>query len=187
MRGPFGRPWDLDRAVGRHAVFVAGGIGIAPLRAAIDELAFHRSPRQRITVLAGAGTPTQHLYEPWMLRLLHEGVDVRRAVDGVGGYFGWSGHVGLVTDLIPEVIGEAAVPGSVAAYVCGPDRMMTATVEALESVGVDASDVELTLERNMQCANGWCGHCQLGPLLVCRDGPVVRAADLGDLLVRAEL
>ena len=64
---------------------------------------------------------------------------------------------------------------------------MTATVEALESVGVSASDVELTLERNMQCANGWCGHCQLGPLLVCRDGPVVRAADLGDLLVRAEL
>ncbi len=75
----------------------------------------------------------------------------------------------------------------VAAYVCGPDPMMAATIETFRRCRVAADDIEVTLERNMQCANGWCGHCQLGPLLVCRDGPVATAAELGDLLERSEL
>ena len=182
VRGPFGRAWNLDRVGGRHAVFVAGGIGLAPLCAAIDRVV-RDGTANRISVLVGAATPQSHLFASWLKSLLDDGVDVLRAVDAVGPRDVWDGHVGFVTELISAVVDD----GPVAAYVCGPDPMMTATTTMLRRLGVDASDIEVTLERNMQCANGWCGHCQLGPLLVCRDGPVVTADELGDLLEREEL
>lgn len=186
VRGPFGRPWDLERADGRHAVFVAGGIGIAPLRAAIDELASGTtaSPR-RLSVLVGAATPSDQLYGPWLDELSRRGVEVLRAVDRSDE--SWPYSVGFVTDLIPPVVAEWTGTVDVAAYVCGPDPMMAATIDTLRWCRVAVDDIEVTLERNMQCANGWCGHCQLGPLLVCRDGPVASAAELGDLLERSEL
>ena len=186
VRGPFGRPWDLERADGHHAVFVAGGIGIAPLRAAIDELASGSpvAPR-RLSVLVGAATPRDHLYGPWLDELSERGVEVLRAVDRSDE--SWPHSVGFVTDLIAPAVAEWTGTVDVAAYVCGPDPMMAATIDALRWCRVAVDDIEVTLERNMQCANGWCGHCQLGPLLVCRDGPVASAAELGDLLERSEL
>jgi NAD(P)H-flavin reductase len=188
VRGPFGRPWNLARASGRHAVFIAGGIGIAPLRAAIAFTASSvgEAPA-RLSVLVGASTPADHLYGSWLDALSVRGVDVRRAVDRVDGSNQWAAHVGLVTDLIGPAIAGSADGSDVAAYACGPDVMMVATIATLRHHGVAASDIEVTLERNMQCANGWCGHCQLGPLLLCRDGPVATAAELGDLLERSEL
>jgi anaerobic sulfite reductase subunit B len=182
VRGPFGRPWNLDRAAGRHAVFVAGGIGLAPLRAAIDQLARQRIA-DRISVLVGARTPEHHLYGGWLRKLAAEGVTVLRAVDGLTERYAWKDHVGLVTDLVPQVVDGQPV----AAFVCGPDPMMVATISSLRRSGVADDDIEVTLERNMQCANGWCGHCQLGPLVVCCDGPVVTSTELGRLLEQAEL
>jgi anaerobic sulfite reductase subunit B len=186
VRGPFGRPWDLQRADGRHAVFVAGGIGIAPLRAAIDELSSNRTvaPR-RLSVLVGAATPSDHLYGSWLIDLSDRGVEVLRTVDRTDE--SWPHEIGFVTELIAPVVAEWTGNVDVAAYVCGPDPMMAATIDTLGRCRVAADDIEVTLERNMQCANGWCGHCQLGPLLVCRDGPVATAAELGDVLERSEL
>jgi anaerobic sulfite reductase subunit B len=189
VRGPFGVPWNLDRCRSRHALFIAGGIGLAPLRAAIEEVAaMPRPDRPRITVLVGARDPANVLSGQWLSELVERGVDVVVTVDGLGDGDAegrdWNGPTGLVTDLIAATIES---PALVEAYVCGPDVMMHATIAELRACGVQSGQVEVTLERNMQCANGWCGHCQLGPLLVCRDGPVVRADRLGDLLARSEL
>ena len=185
VRGPFGVPWDLDRCRSRHALFIAGGIGLAPLRAAIEEVAsLPPGERPVISVLVGARDPTNVLYGPWLTSLADRGVDVVTTVDVVPDGIDWTGAIGLVTDLITPTIDA---PSQVEAYVCGPDVMMHATVAELGRCGVLSRQVEVTLERNMQCANGWCGHCQLGPLLVCRDGPVIRADRLGDLLTRNEL
>jgi anaerobic sulfite reductase subunit B len=182
VRGPFGRPWNLDRAAERHALFVAGGIGIAPLRAAIDQVV-GRGTSSSVSVLVGAATPESHLFGAWLDSLAREGAHVLRAVDSFGSHDVWDDHVGLVTELISEVVDDHAI----SAYVCGPDPMMVATASTLHRLGVDPRDVEVTLERNMQCANGWCGHCQLGPLLVCRDGPVVTVEQLGHVLEQEEL
>jgi anaerobic sulfite reductase subunit B len=182
VRGPFGRPWNLDRAGGQHAVFVAGGIGLAPLRAAIDQLARQRIA-DRISILVGAQRPKDHLYGPWLQQLAAENVTVLRTVDATSERSAWNERVGLVTDLVPLVVDDHPI----AAFVCGPDPMMVATIASLRRSGVAAEAIEVTLERNMQCANGWCGHCQLGPLLVCCDGPVVTSAELGRLLEQAEL
>ena len=181
VRGPFGRAWNLERAVGRHAVFVAGGIGLAPLRAAIISVAQDvRVPR--VSVLVGASTHDDQIYRRWLSSLPSDRVEVCRSVDAAGTPVR-SEHVGLVTDLIPRVVHDSHA----VAYVCGPDPMMTATVDTLHRAGVELDDIEVTLERNMQCGTGWCGHCQLGPHLLCRDGPVFRSTELGDLLERHEL
>jgi anaerobic sulfite reductase subunit B len=182
VRGPFGRPWNLDRAEGQHAVFVAGGIGLAPLRAAIDQLA-RRRVAERISVLIGAQTPEDHLYGRWLQQLAAENVTVLRTVDATSECSAWNERVGLVTDLVPLVVDDHRV----AAFICGPDPMMVATISSLRHLGVVDDDIEVTLERNMQCANGWCGHCQLGRLFVCCDGPVVTSTELGRLLEQAEL
>jgi anaerobic sulfite reductase subunit B len=182
VRGPFGRAWDLQRVDQRHAVFVAGGIGLAPLRAAIEGVT-QGGLADRVSVLVGSGTPEQQIYDDWLNALARDGVDVRRSVDVGNQSTEWDGHVGLVTDLITQVVEGP----DVVAFVCGPDRMMTATIAALRRAGVAPEDIEVTLERNMQCGIGWCGHCQLGPFLLCRDGPVMQATELGDLLERPEL
>jgi NAD(P)H-flavin reductase len=136
-------------------------------------------------VLVGSLTPEHQIFRTWLRALGRAGVDVRRTVDDPGPSSGWDEGVGLVTELIPQVV--AGSPEDVAAYVCGPDPMMSATVATLRRAGVGPADIEITLERNMQCATGWCGHCQLGPFLLCRDGPVLAASCVGDLLARPEL
>lgn len=182
VRGPFGRAWDLQRVNARHAVFIAGGIGIAPLRAAIEYVT-RGGLADRVSVLVGSATPEQQIFGDWLSTLAHDGVDVRRSVDVRDQSAQWDGHVGFVTELIPQAVdGLDAV-----AFVCGPDDMMVATVAALQDAGVAKDDIYVTLERNMQCGVGWCGHCQLGPFLLCRDGPVLCATELGDLLERPEL
>jgi NAD(P)H-flavin reductase len=178
VRGPFGSPWDLDAARGRDVVFVAGGIGIAPLRSAIHTVVRERNRYARVSVLVGSLEPDVILYRSWLESLAHHDVHVSLTVDhhppGA-----WNGHVGLVTALISDVV---RTPDLVA-FVCGPDAMMRATIDTFQKQDVATSDVQVTLERNMHCGCGWCGHCQLGDLLVCRDGPVVTARRLGRQLV----
>jgi NAD(P)H-flavin reductase len=184
IRGPFGRPWDLDAAHGRRALFVAGGIGIAPLRSAIHELVGGHRPHPDVHVLMGATEPGALVYRDWLESLTGAGVRVSLAVDRVpDDAVNWPWHTGVVTDLITDAVDT---PG-VEAFLCGPDPMMTAAVRTLQDCGVSPGHMQLTLERNMQCGTGTCGHCQLGPLIVCRDGPVVRADELGRLLEVGEL
>jgi anaerobic sulfite reductase subunit B len=180
IRGPFGRPWDLDAAAERDVVFVAGGIGIAPLAAAIHVVLGDRTRFGRLSVLAAATDPTKLVYGHWLDRIGQppDQATVRLAVDRVPDGERWEHSVGPVTELLADVV----VRPETELFVCGPDPMLVATVGVARSVGVTADHVQLTLERNMHCGVGWCGHCQLGPLLLCRDGPVMRASEVGSLL-----
>jgi len=176
VRGPFGTSWDVASAAGRDIVIVAGGIGLAPLRPVVLAALADRSRYGRIVLLAGARTPGDLLYTDELERWRHDGVEVAVTVDQAD--TSWSGEVGLVTALIKPA---GLAPGNSVAFVCGPDVMMRVTANALAALGIPAGRIRISLERNMRCGVGWCGHCQLGPLLVCRDGPVVgydRAAAL---------
>jgi len=174
VRGPFGVPWPLEAAAGRDVVVVAGGIGLAPLRPAIHSVLANRDRYRRVCVLYGARTPADLLFagdlHTWRGRF---DVDVMITVDNAD--HSWKGSVGVVTDVIRRA---AFDPASTTALVCGPGVMMRFAAGALLADGVAPHDVFVSLERNMQCGVGLCGHCQLGPLLVCRDGPVVRWSEI---------
>ena len=182
LRGPFGNHWPIEAAVGRHAVVVAGGIGLAPLRPAVLHALEWRAEYASVTVLYGARTPADLLYpaehEAW--RAL--GATVEVTVDAADG--AWRGHVGVV----PKLIGRASFdPERTTAFVCGPEIMMRFTVEALQAAGVPDERIMLSLERDMRCGVGLCGHCQLGPTLICRDGPVYSQAEIAPWLEVEEL
>lgn len=178
VRGPFGTAWPLPEAEGRDVVLVAGGIGLAPLRPVIYRLLAERDRYQRVSILIGARTPEDLLYadelRAWRARL---DVDVYVTVDRATG--DWRGNVGLVTALIPR---SPFDPRNAVAMVCGPEPMMTAAATALVRRNVPRERLWLSMERNMKCAIGHCGHCQLGPLFVCRDGPVFRLDRIAPLL-----
>lgn len=183
VRGPYGNEWPLAEAAGSDLVIVAGGIGLAPLRPAVRHALACRDDYGALSVLVGARTPADLLYvhelEAWRSRLDAE-VDV--TVDAAAP--GWRGRVGLVTELIPTAVFD---PASAAAFVCGPEVMMTFVVRALSDRGVPLERIWISMERNMRCGVGHCGHCQLGPTLVCRDGPVYRADEVVGLLEVREL
>ena len=183
VRGPFGNEWPLAEATGGDLVVVAGGIGLAPLRPAIRHALEHREDFGAVSVLVGARTPQDLLFrdelEQWRSRLDLE-VDV--TVDAAQP--GWHGRVGLVTTLIP---GAVMNPAAAVALVCGPEVMMTFVVRALVERGLPLECIWVSMERNMRCAVGHCGHCQLGPTLICRDGPVFRADDMVRLMEVREL
>ena len=170
VRGPFGRGWELGRIPdGPDVVVVAGGIGLAPLRGAVRQLVEReRAGRGRVVVVSGARSPEQVLFADDLDAWRRSGSYVAVTVDVAGP--GWEGPVGVVTTLLPDL----PVDWSDAwALTCGPEIMMRFVARGLVDRGVDPAHVLVSLERNMQCGVGLCGHCQLGPLLVCRDGPVV--------------
>jgi NAD(P)H-flavin reductase len=177
VRGPFGVGWDVESAAGHDIVVMAGGIGLAPLRPVIRSVLADRSRYGRLTVLVGARTPADLLYPDELERWGRvDGVQVSITVDRPDE--GWRGEVGVVTTLVPQAVFR---PERSVAFVCGPEVMMRFAAQALLARGVPPGQVRVSVERNMRCGVGWCGHCQLGPLLVCRDGPVVgydRAAPL---------
>ncbi|WP_030172087.1 FAD/NAD(P)-binding protein [Spirillospora albida] len=168
LRGPFGTGWELDAAKGRDLVLAAGGIGLAPLRPLVLAALADRDAYGRIAVLIGTRTPDDLLFAAELDEWRARGAQVEVTVDRPAP--GWSGHVGLITGLV----GAADIePALAAAFVCGPEIMMRVTAQALIGRGLPAAHVRLSMERNMRCGLGWCGHCQLGPLLICRDGPVL--------------
>lgn len=168
VRGPFGVGWPVSEARGADVVIVAGGIGLAPLRPAIYHVLANRSLYGRVAVLYGTRTPADILFprelEQWRARF---DLDVYLTVDRATG--NWQGNVGVVTTLIPRTPFDAH---SAVAMVCGPEVMMRFTVQALETRGVPLDNVYVSMERNMKCAVGFCGHCQYGPTFICKDGPV---------------
>lgn len=186
VRGPFGHGWDANLAPGSDALVVAGGLGLAPLRLLIRQLAARRRQLGRVAVLVGARSPDQLLYLEEMARWQRAGLEVTHTVDHAPP--GWPGPVGLVTDLIERTLRHG--PGgdrpwgvaSASAFVCGPEPMMRFSAHMLLHYGLDPAHIQVSLERNMKCAVGLCGHCQLGPAFVCRDGPVLPYAVAGPLM-----
>ena len=182
VRGPFGTTWDVGSAAGQDVVVVAGGIGLAPLRPVVHAVLAERARFGNVVLLVGARTPADLLYPDELLRWgaagLQVGITVDRPADG------WSGHVGVVPALIPLARFD---PARTVAFICGPEVMMRFTAQALLDRGMPASRLRVSLERNMRCGVGWCGHCQLGPLLLCRDGPVVGYAEAEPLMKTREL
>lgn len=183
VRGPFGSHWPLEQAVGKDVVLVAGGIGLAPLRSAMYQLLAQREQYGKIALLYGARTPQDILYrkecEQWRARF---DLDIYVTVDRATGT--WHGSVGVVTRLI----GRAAFdPQNTIAFVCGPEVMMRYSAAELEARGVAQERIFVSMERNMKCAVGFCGHCQYGTEFVCKDGPVFAYSAIRDLLRVQEL
>ena len=183
VRGPFGTPWPLEQAHKRDVVFVGGGIGLAPLRPALYDVVAHREQYEKVVLLYGTRTPLdipfQQELEKWRARFdLDVHVTVDRAMSG------WQGNVGVVTNLIPRAPFD---PSNTIAFVCGPEIMMRFTAMELHKRGVDNKNIFISLERNMKCAIGLCGHCQFGPVFVCKDGPVFCYNQVKDLLVKWEI
>lgn len=182
VRGPFGTPWDLAAAAGHDVVIVAGGIGLAPVRPVLQAVLADRDGYGEVVLLVGARTPADLLYTDELRGWAAAGVQVGVTVDQPDD--GWTGQAGVVTALIPQARFD---PGRAVAIVCGPEVMMTFTARALIGRGVPAARIQVSLERNMRCGMGWCGHCQLGPLLICRDGPVIDYGRAEPLLAVGEL
>jgi NAD(P)H-flavin reductase len=180
LRGPFGTAWGLEAAQGRDVIVVAGGIGLAPLRPLILQAVAAPEAYGRVSVLVGARAPAELVGREEIPRwpTAFTGVTVDRPEPG------WRGDIGLVTALLDRAPFEAA---RAAAFVCGPEPMIRAAARDLTGRGVPPERVRVSLERNMRCATGHCGHCQLGPLLLCRDGPVVGWDVVEDLLSVREL
>jgi NAD(P)H-flavin reductase len=183
VRGPFGSAWPVDEAAGGDLLIVAGGVGLAPLRPAIYRALARRGDFGRVIVLYGARSPDQLLFqdelEEWGRG---DDLEVAVTVDTAGPE--WRGRVGVVPALLDRA---APDPGRTTALLCGPEVMMRFTVAALAQAGLDERRIFLSMERNMRCAVGHCGHCQWGPSFVCRDGPVFSHEEIGARLRVAQL
>ena len=183
VRGPFGNAWPFEQAIGCDVVVIAGGIGLAPLRGAVHEILRRRGEYGDVALLYGSRTPADLLYQSELRRLRGRfDLQVDVTVDAAEG--SWQGKVGVVPKL---VAGARFDPQSTIALVCGPEIMMHFAARALLERGVAADRIYLSMERNMRCGLGHCGHCQLGPTLICRDGPVYRYDELEPLMAVREL
>ena len=183
VRGPFGSSWPIKQAEGKDIVIAAGGIGLAPLRSVMYHIISHREKYGKAVLLYGARTPADILYrrelENWRA---HFDLEVYVTVDRATG--SWRGSVGVVTRLIPRAPFD---PQNTVAMVCGPEIMMRFTVVELEKRGVVKENIYVSMERNMKCAIGMCGHCQYGPNFVCKDGPVFSYSQIQGLLTKWEI
>lgn len=168
VRGPFGSSWPVEEAEGNDIVVVAGGIGLAPLRPVIYQILARRERYGQVALCYGARTPKELLY-PNELRKWRSRFDMFVALTVDNADANWKGSVGVVTRMIPRPDFD---PLHTVALVCGPEIMMRYSVQALMDRGIGAENIHLSMERNMKCATGFCGHCQYGKEFVCKDGPV---------------
>lgn len=183
VRGPFGSAWPLATATGRDLLLVAGGIGLAPLRPVILAALAAPAAFGRVLLFCGARHPDDLLFRTELERWRTEGrVEVAVTVDHAAA--GWNGNVGFVTDLLARARFD---PAATVAMMCGPEVMMRFAAMALLDRGVPEDCLYLSMERNMKCAVGHCGHCQFGPHFVCRDGPVFRYDRVRSLLTTREI
>jgi NAD(P)H-flavin reductase len=178
VRGPFGTAWPMDRCQGRDVVVIAGGIGLAPLRPALYSFIENRNDFGRIVLLYGSRSPDLLLYadelESWKERGIEIQVTVDRATDS------WHGAVGVVPLLLDRLAGLK--PDRTEVVLCGPEVMMHYGALSALKRNIPKQSIWLSIERNMQCAVGLCGHCQLGSVFVCRQGPVFRYDVIENLL-----
>jgi len=183
VRGPYGNGWPIAEAKGKDVLIVGGGLGIAPLRPVIYFVLRHRSLFGRVTLLFGARSPSALVFrselEVWRRR-----TDITTQVIVDHAARDWTGPVGVVPALIDSVPIDAS---KTIAMVCGPELMMRFTARSLLRRGLSAGDVFVSLERNMKCALGFCGHCQYRETFLCRDGPVVRLDRVESIFDRREV
>jgi NAD(P)H-flavin reductase len=183
LRGPFGRGWPIEEVLGLDVAVVAGGIGLAPLKPAFHALLTQRRDFGRLRLLYGARTPAEMIFRGELSRWSRRGdLDVITTVDRAGP--GWRGNVGVVTALFPGIDWDRS---RTAAFVCGPEIMIRFAARALMELGIAAERIFVSLERNMKCGCGLCGHCQCGPFFVCKDGPVFALPRVSRLLAEPEL
>ncbi len=170
LRGPFGSAWPLHRAKGKDLVIVAGGLGLAPVRSAIYEMQAKRAEIRSLKLLYGARQESELLYadelKAWQT---DPEIDVQITLDQATQ--NWQGRVGVVTSLIQA---QNLDPEQTLAMICGPEIMMRYSAQTFLAKGLKPEQIYVSLERNMQCAVGFCGHCQYGPHFICKDGPVFR-------------
>jgi NAD(P)H-flavin reductase len=183
IRGPYGTAWPVAEGYGRDVVVVAGGLGLAPLRPALYQLQRERERFGKLVLLYGTRRPEDILYRrqlaTWRRRL---DMDIEVTVDHANTE--WRGNVGVVTKLIPRLGIDAS---SAVAFVCGPEIMMRFAAAALHDIGVPDEAIHLSLERNMKCAVGLCGHCQFAGSFICKDGAVMRYDRVRHLLALKEI
>jgi NAD(P)H-flavin reductase len=182
VRGPLGRGWPVDELRDADVVVVAGGLGLAPLRPAVRALVARRAELGRLLLLYGARTPPDLLFRDELVQWARDGFDVELTVDAADTT--WDGAVGVVGKLVARADFD---PSSAVALMCGPEVMMRFTALALADRGVAPEQTYVSLERSMKCGIGQCGHCQIGPTLVCLDGPVYTWAAMQPWLSVREL
>ena len=183
LRGPFGKPWPMDQLEGQDLVIVAGGIGLAPLRPVIYSVLRHRERYRRVVVLYGCRTPEDRIFarelEQWEA---DRSIQVLVTVDNATGK--WTGPVGVVTNLLKRLRVDAS---RTSVLVCGPKILNRVAAWNFLQLHVPAEQVYVSLERNMNCGFGRCGHCQYGPYFVCKDGPVFRFPEIEDIFAKEEV
>ena len=187
VRGPFGVGWPVTAAEGSDVVILAGGLGLAPLRPAIYQILAQRARYGNVCIYYGARSPADILFlqqlQRWRGRF---DITVEVTVDRAPA--DWSGRVGVVTQLLTRASSQVGFdPVHTIALVCGPEVMMRFCANALNEQGVGDERIYLSMERNMKCAIGLCGHCQFSPVFICRDGPVFRYDRIQSLLALKEI
>jgi len=183
LRGPFGSTWPVDAARGKDVCIATGGIGLAPLRPVIFSILRERDQFGRVIVMYGGRSALDLLYRVELEKWENEN-QVEALVTVGRGDTSWKGHIGVVTTLFSHIKLDTR---NTVAFVCGPEVMMKYTVDELENRGLSQDQVYLSMERNMKCAVGFCGHCQMGPTFICKEGPVYPLPKIRHLLDRKEL
>ena len=183
VRGPYGTGWDVASAAGQDLVIAAGGVGLAPLRPLVLSVLANRAAFGRVVLIAAARAPEEFLFRAqlagWAMR---DDLELEQTIDEPAR--GWDGPIGFVTDPLGRLEVD---PARTVAFLCGPEAMMRFGADVLLRKGIAPDRIRVSLERNMKCGVALCGHCQLGPLLVCRDGPVVSYDRVAPLVTVREL
>jgi len=187
LRGPFGRPWPLSQAVGQDLLIVAGGLGLAPLRPVIYAVLAERHRYGRVCLFYGSRHPAELFYTAELEQWKQAGeIEVQLILDSAGR--DWPGRVGVITELLSDLNWDPAFdPSHSLAMVCGPELMMRFSSLQLLKLGLAPEQIFVSLERNMKCALGFCGHCQYGPHFICKDGPVFAWPQIEALLALREV
>ncbi len=178
VRGPYGKPFPVETEFkGKDLLFIAGGIGLAPLRSVINYCRHYRDQYGKIDIVYGARSKDDlvdfnEIIDEWCK---DEGISVHLTIDRE--QEGWDGHVGFV----PTYVKELGFDTNKVAIICGPPIMIKFTLAGLQEIGFDKTQVYTTMELKMKCGVGKCGRCNIGHKYVCKDGPVFRCDELDEL------
>lgn len=181
VRGPFGSGWPIEKTAGKTVLIIAGGLGLAPLRPLIYNLLSTSGAASDLQLFYGAKSPAEMLYRD-ELNSWKEHMAVHTCVDTATP--DWQGNIGVVTSLLSAQSIDAE---NTIAFICGPEIMMRFSLQALLKKNLPSSSIYLSMERNMKCATGHCGHCQWGPTFICKDGPVFCYHDIEPWFHRKEV
>lgn len=178
LRGPFGHGWPLEEMNGKDVVLITGGLGCAPVVSVIHYLLRRREQVRQLVIMQGVKHADDLIWrDQYMKWAAQPQTQVLLAASQGSALWPW--HVGRPTELFEQARFD---PANAVALMCGPEGMMKTSAEMLVQRGMPESRIFLSMERNMQCATGHCGHCQIGPLFVCRDGPVFAWPQVKDLI-----